>query len=66
MQVFWLPQYCPELNIIERFWMHLKHTAWANKLYLTLEALQHAVTQVLEKQNEPTYSERLTFSKCFR
>ncbi|KAB2904000.1 MAG: hypothetical protein F9K27_11200 [Anaerolineae bacterium] len=29
VQVFWLPQYCPELNIIERFWMHLRHTAWA-------------------------------------
>jgi len=26
-------------------------------------ALQHAVTQVLEKQNEPTCSERLTFSR---
>lgn len=42
--------------------MHLKHTAWANKLYMTLEALQHAVTQVLEKQNEPTcWSNLLAF-----
>jgi len=66
VQVFWLPQYCPELNMIERFWLHLKHTAWANKLYMTLELLRVAVIQVLELQNVPSYPERLTFSKFFQ
>ncbi len=27
IRVLWLPQYCPELNAIERFWRHLKQTA---------------------------------------
>ena len=66
VQVFWLPQYCPELNVIERFWLHLKHTACANKLYITLPALRQAVIQVLDQQNEPAYSERLSFSKFFQ
>jgi transposase len=66
VQILWLPQYCPELNMIERFWLHLKHTAWANKLYLSLESLRQAVNQVLQKQNESSSLERLTFSKFFR
>jgi putative transposase len=66
VHVFWLPQYCPELNLIERFWLHLKQTAWANKLYLSLQSLRHAVHQVLHQQNEPSCLERLTFSKFFR
>lgn len=66
VHVFWLPQYCPELNVIERFWLHLKHTAWANKLYITLTALRQAIIQVLEQQSQPSCSERLTFSKFFR
>ncbi len=66
VQVFWLPQYCPELNVIERFWLHLKYTAWANKLYTTIDALRSNVTRVLNQQNEPSYSERLTFAKFFQ
>jgi transposase len=66
VQVFWLPQYCPELNVIERFWLHLKQTAWANKLYITREALRQAVAQVMEQQRDPSCSQRLTFAKFFR
>lgn len=66
VQLFWLPQYCPELNVIERFWLHLKQTAWANKLYLTIEALRKVVLRVLQQQNDPACSERLTFSKFFQ
>ena len=52
--------------MIERFWLHLKQTAWANKLYITLERLRVAVIRVLELQNVPSYPERLTFSKFFQ
>jgi transposase len=66
VQVFWLPQYCPELNVIERFWLHLKYTAWANKLYTTIDALRCNVARVLHQPNEPSYSERLTFANFFQ
>ena len=66
IRVLWLPQYCPELNAIERFWRHLKQTAWANKLFTTVATLRENVNRVLVQQNEPSFSERFTFHKDFR
>ena len=37
--IFWLPPYCPSLNLIERLWGHLKRTALANVLFATLDDL---------------------------
>jgi hypothetical protein len=39
IEVFWLPPYCPSLNLIERLWGHLKRTILANVLYQDLEDL---------------------------
>lgn len=39
MEVYWLPPYCPSLNLIERLWGHLKRTVLANVLYATLSDL---------------------------
>ena len=36
IEVYWLPPYCPSLNLIERLWGHLKRTVIANVLYITL------------------------------
>jgi transposase len=66
VHVIWLPQYCPELNPIERFWRHLKQTAWANTLFDTIDALCQNVRRILAQQNEPSFSERFTFAKLFR
>lgn len=66
VRVFWLPQYCPELNVIERFWLHLKYTASTNKLYTTLDALRCNIARVLHQQNELSFPERLTFAKFFQ
>jgi transposase len=66
VRLLWLPQYCPELNAIERFWRHLKQTAWANKLFTTIAALRQNVDRVLAQQSEPSFSERFTFYKDFR
>lgn len=40
--VFWLPPYCPDLNLIERVWGHLKRTALANVLYRSIHDLVSA------------------------
>jgi hypothetical protein len=42
LRVFWLPPYCPSLNLIERLWGHLKRTILANVLYHSLGELEAA------------------------
>jgi transposase len=42
IEVYWLPPYCPSLNLIERLWGHLKRTVLANVLYSTLDELVRA------------------------
>ena len=48
--VFWLPPYCPSLNLIERLWGHLKRTVLANVLFATMgdliAAFRHGVACV--------------------
>ena len=39
LTVYWLPPYCPSLNLIERLWGHLKRTVLANVLFKTLDDL---------------------------
>jgi transposase len=39
VEVYWLPSYCPSLNLIERLWGHVKRTVLANVLYATLDEL---------------------------
>jgi transposase len=63
LQVFWLPPYCPILNMIERFWRHMKDLATANCLFKTVSDLLHSIEQVLDAQNTPGHPLRLLFSK---
>ncbi len=42
IEIYWLPPYCPDLNLIERLWGHLKRTVLANVLYKTLDDLVSA------------------------
>lgn len=66
VKVIWLPHYCPELNLIERFWLHLKNMVWVNHLYDALQVLYDRIINGLAIQNDPQASERLMFSKYFR
>jgi transposase len=51
IQVFWLPPYCPSLNLIERLWGHLKRTVIANVLFETMGDLVAAFRRGLNKVN---------------
>jgi len=62
VQLFWLPPYCSTLNLIERFWLHLKGQVCVDTLYPCLEALVNAVEQALIAQNDPTNPDRFSFS----
>jgi transposase len=42
LTIYWLPPYCPSLNLIERLWGHLKRTVLANVLFETLDDLVQA------------------------
>lgn len=64
--VVWLPTYSPYFNPIERFWLHLKNRANANRLHATLADLSAAIDQVIAVQNDPAHSDRLIFAQHFR
>jgi len=61
--MIWLPPYCPELNLIERYWKHLKDLACANKLHDCMEEVVASVEYMLSQQNDPASDLRLLFSK---
>lgn len=61
LQLFWLPPYCSTLNLIERFWLHLKDQVCIDTLHPSLDALVAAVELELSHQNDPTYPDRFSF-----
>lgn len=65
VKVFWLPKYCPNLNLIERFWRHLKDLACANKLELSIDNLSTRVDEILSFQNSNDHLLKLSFSENF-
>jgi putative transposase len=64
--VLWLPKYSPFLNPIERFWLHFKQLAVANRLHRSLDDLQRSVDEVLRNQNTLAHPNRLKFLDYFR
>ena len=49
--IFWLPPYCPSLNLIERLWGHLKRTILANVLLRTIDDLVTALRNGVARIN---------------
>ena len=47
LEVFWLPHYSPELNLIERLWKHLKASRMANVLFAGFRAFTEHIGTVL-------------------
>lgn len=47
LEVFWLPHYSPDLNLIERFWKHLKASRMANVLFASFRAFTRHIGAVL-------------------
>lgn len=66
VQVLWLPKYSPDLNPIERLWLHLKNIVAANRLYPSLEALQASLQAFLLVQNSSDHPLRFVSAKSFR
>ncbi len=51
IEVYWLPPYCPTLNLIERLWGHLKRTFIANVLFTDLQDLLAAWRRGIRQVN---------------
>jgi transposase len=51
VEIFWLPPYCPSLNLIERLWGHLKRTVLANVLFATINDLVAAFADGVRRVN---------------
>lgn len=49
--LIWNATYCPELNLIERYWGHLKARAINNYLFESVDALRHAVREAVGRMN---------------
>lgn len=58
-----LPAYCSDLNLIERYWRHLKELACANRLSASMQALIENVQEHLENQNNPDHPDRFLICK---
>ena len=66
VQVLWLPKYSPDMNPIERFWLHLKNNVYANRLFTSLAHLLDHIQLWLETQNMTHHPDRISFAKSFR
>ena len=66
IQVIWLPKYSPFLNPIERFWLHFKQLAVANRLHRSVLELAETVDRVMAYQNTPDHPNRLRFWDKYR
>jgi hypothetical protein len=65
VQVFWLPHYCPDLNLIERLWKHLKHSRLANVLFRQFQAFREHVDKVLNDfARNPDYGLSIITPSC--
>jgi transposase len=51
VEIYWLPPYCPSLNLIERLWGHLKRTVLANVLFGQMDDLVAAARRGLDDIN---------------
>jgi transposase len=66
VQVIWLPKYSPDMNPIERYWLHLKNQVYANRLFSSLPHLLARIQLWLAIQNMSLHPDRLSFSSSFR
>ena len=51
LTIIWNATYAPNLNLIERFWGHLKRTAIHNYYFETVQNLEKAIMKAVEALN---------------
>ena len=51
LSIIWNAPYAPNLNLIERFWGHLKRSAIHNYYFETVDNLEHAIMRAVRAIN---------------
>lgn len=65
VEAFWLPHYCPELNLIERLWKHVKGSRMANVLFANFRHFTDRLLEVLSDfANQPDITLGIAASTC--
>jgi transposase len=60
VRVIWNAAYAPNLNLIERFWGHLKRSAFTNYFFETIGNLEQAIlNQINALNDDPSHPFRL-------
>lgn len=54
IEILHLPPYSPELNPVERLWLHIKSNILKNKVYETLDALEEAACDFIKNMLNET------------
>lgn len=62
IHIIHLPPYSPELNPVERFWLHTKRNTIRNKIYDSLEDLEDAVCNFLRTITNDTVAQICTIN----
>jgi len=62
IHVVYLPPYSPELNPVERLWLHIKGHTIKNKVYDSLQELEDAVCQFVQNLDLDTVKNLCAFN----
>jgi len=67
IEVFWLPHYSAELNLIERLWRHLKRSRMANVLFSSFRRFtNHLVKALADFASNPDFMLSVATPNCQR
>jgi len=62
--VVWLPKYSPKLNLIERFWEHMKQVTFDSYYWGDVPTLEQAAHEFFQEHNEhPTSDMAIAFRR---
>lgn len=65
IEVFWLPYHCPDLNLIEMLWKHLKHSRMANILFSSFtQFTEHLSVALDDFACHPDFTLSIATPKC--
>lgn len=54
IRILYLPPYSPELNPVERLWLHIKQNVLNNRMYDTLEGLEFSLCRFIRSLSDLT------------
>ena len=67
IQVFWLPHYSPELNLIEPLWKHIKGSRMADVLFPSFRQFsRHLLTALAHFALHPDFTLSVVTAKCHK